>query len=106
MFRRFWILAIALAAGIAGAATAGFDADRYLQHIRFLASPEMRGRATGSAELEKAAEYIDGQFRADGLQPPPGTSGFLQPFQVTTSAKMGAGNRLDIVGGAEKESLQ
>ena len=39
----------------AAAAAGAFDADRYLDHIKFLASPEMKGRATGSPELEKAA---------------------------------------------------
>src|ERR1043166_10292596 len=27
----------------------------YLDHVRYLASPELKGRATGSPELEKAA---------------------------------------------------
>ena len=57
------------------AADASFNATRYLDHIKYLASPELKGRATGSPELEKAAKYIADQFRADGLQPPPGSAG-------------------------------
>jgi len=79
--RRLYIF-VALASLAWGAATGAFDPDRYLDHIKFLASPEMKGRATGSPELEKAAQYIVEQFRADGLQPPPGAKGYLQPFQV------------------------
>ena len=45
------------------------DAPRYLAHVKFLASEAMRGRATGSPELEKAAAYIARQFKTDGLQP-------------------------------------
>ncbi|HVW87643.1 MAG TPA: hypothetical protein VHB50_23310, partial [Bryobacteraceae bacterium] len=81
MRRRFWLLTVF--AAIAAAATNGggsFDPERYLDHIKFLASPEMRGRASGSPELEKAAQYIAGQFHSDGLQSPPGARNYLQPF--------------------------
>ena len=82
-----------------------FDAGRYLNHIKYLASPEMRGRETGSPELEKAAQYIAGQFRADGLKPPDGKS-YMQAFEVTTSAKLGAANRFQISEGKDTEDLQ
>jgi hypothetical protein len=62
--KRFFLaalLAIPLAADV--------DPDLYLSHIRYLASPELKGRATGSPELEKAAHYIADQFRSFGLQP-------------------------------------
>src|ERR1700688_4167931 len=100
MLRRFCV--IAAAAGLAVAAAAGavaFDPDRYLQHIKVLASPEMKGRATGSPEPDKAAAYIVAQFRAEGLQPPPGASGYLQSFQVTTSASLGRANRFEFSSG-------
>src|SRR5207247_8092821 len=42
----------------------------YLAHVRYLASPELKGRATGSPELEKAANYIASQFKSFGLKPP------------------------------------
>jgi Zn-dependent M28 family amino/carboxypeptidase len=70
-----------------------FDAGRYLQHVRHLSSPELKGRGTGSPELEKAAHYIAEQFKAIGLQPVDGKS-FLQPFPVTTNARLGKGNRM------------
>ena len=89
-----------LVAAAAYSATSGapaFDPDRYLGHIKFLASPEMRGRESGSPELEKAAQYIAAQFRADGLKPVDGKS-YLQPFEVTTMAKMGRANRFELQG--------
>jgi len=103
--RRLYIF-VALASLTWGAATGAFDPDRYLDHIKFLASPEMKGRATGSPELEKAAQYIVEQFRADGLQAPPGAKGYLQPFQVTTSAKLGRSNKFDFSAGGETQSLE
>ncbi|MDP1622071.1 MAG: M28 family peptidase [Bacteroidales bacterium] len=39
------------------------------QHISYLASDSMKGRATPSAELDAAAEYIARQFKSYGLQP-------------------------------------
>lgn len=102
---------ICFLAGLAGtvlAATIGdaaFDANRYLDHIKYLASPEMRGRESGSPELEKAAQYIANQFKADGLKAPDGKS-YLQPFEVTTSAKPGKANRFEFSIKGETQELQ
>src|ERR1700709_2612570 len=87
-------LTAAAAVFAAKSAPLAFNAERYLGHIRFLASPEMRGRESGSPELEKAAQYIAGEFKADGLKPLDGKS-YLQAFEVTTSAKLGRSNRFD-----------
>lgn len=106
MLRKFLVLTAA--AGIvwaAASADSAFDPVRYLNHIKFLASPEMRGRATGSPELEKAADYIAGQFRADGLKPAEGKT-YLQPFEVTTTAKMGKANRFEFTVQSQTETLQ
>ena len=106
MLRRACLL-IGLA-GIVFAASSSdsaFDAERYLNHIKYLASPVMRGRESGSPELEKAAQYIAGQFKADGLKPPDGQN-YLQAFDVTTSAKAGKANRFDFAVGGETQTLQ
>ncbi len=66
---------LALACALSLAAADSFESDRYLAHIKFLASPELKGRATGSPELEQAARYISDQFRSFGLKPPPGVIG-------------------------------
>src|SRR5216117_1789445 len=70
------------------------DPQRYMAHVKFLASESMRGRATGSPELEKAAAYIAKQFKSAGLQPVDGKS-YLQAFPVTTNARLGASNRFE-----------
>ena len=66
---------------------AEIDPQRYLDHIKFLASEEMKGRGSGTPELEKAAEYIARQFKAIGLQPVDGQS-YFQPFEVATNARL------------------
>jgi aminopeptidase YwaD len=59
-----------------------------------LASDEMDGRAAGSAGAAKAAEQIAGEFRRVGLQPGGDGDQYLQPFEVVTGIRLGAGNRL------------
>src|SRR3981189_3719759 len=82
-----------------------FDAPHYLAHVKFLASETMRGRATGSPELEKAAAYIAKQFKAAGLEPVEAKS-YLQAFPVTTNARLGPGNRFEYTDGAKTTALK
>jgi hypothetical protein len=46
-----------------------FSAEKMLEHIKFLASDELKGRGLGTEELNKAAQYIADQFTEAGLQP-------------------------------------
>jgi len=80
------------AAAAAYGAAATINPDQYLDDIKFLASKEMKGRGTGSPELEKAAAYIAADFRSFGLQPVDGKS-YYQAFSVTTHARLGSDNR-------------
>jgi aminopeptidase YwaD len=89
--RRAAALWLAAAVWCAGA-TAPVDAGRYLENIKYLASTELRGRATGSPELDRAAEFIAARFRAFGLAPAVGKD-YLQPFSVTINARLGEDNR-------------
>lgn len=82
----------------AAQSVSGLAADRYLQHVNYLASNEMKGRAAGSPELDQAAEYIAGQFRLWGLRPAGENSTYFQSFEVTTGAKPGEKNELRLDG--------
>jgi hypothetical protein len=53
-------------------------------HLTFLASDEMRGRDTGSPELEIAASYIATQFKILGLKQAPGLTNYYQPVALET----------------------
>jgi hypothetical protein len=75
-------------------APATIDANRYLEDVKYLASPQLRGRATGSPELEKAAHFIAAQFHSFGLKPIDGRS-YFQAFDVTTNARLGSANRFE-----------
>ncbi len=78
---------------------ADINPDQYLAHIRYLSSPALKGRATGSPELEKAAHYIAAQFHSFGLQP------VELAFPVTLGAHMGPKNRLKFTDGGESRTL-
>src|ERR1700722_3614961 len=79
---------------------ADINPDQYLAHIRYLASPGLKGRATGSPELEKAAHYIEGQFRSFGLKP------VELAFPVQLGAHLGTKNKLKFRESGESRNLQ
>ena len=95
-------------AALLSAATTGLellDPDHYISDVRYLASPELKGRATGSPEIEKAAHYIAKQFKDDHLRPVEADS-YLQPFPVTTSARLGKANSMATVVNGRTESFR
>ena len=79
-------------AAAAYAASASIDPALFMDDVKFLASKNLKGRGTGTPELEKAAAFIAAKFRAFGLQPIDGKS-YYQAFSVTTNAKLGDNNR-------------
>ena len=89
------LCAACAAAPAAFAAAAQIDPQVYLGEIKYLASKELKGRLTGSPELEKAAAFISARFREFGLQPVNGRS-YYQPFPAVTAAHLGASNRLGV----------
>ncbi len=78
------------------------SAARYMTDVTFLARDEMKGRGSGTPELEIAADYIAEQFRLAGLTPKGENGTYFQPFEVTTGAQLGAKNELAIAGAALK----
>jgi len=91
-------------AWVAFGASASIDPNVYLDDIKFLASPNLKGRGTGTPELEKAAAFIAAKFRSFGLQPIDGKS-YYQAFSVTTKARLGPDNRLSYKVGATRVKL-
>lgn len=102
--RTRWLFASLILAAVALAATATIDPNLYLNDIKFLASPELRGRGTGSAELEKAAAYLERNYRHLGIKPI-GKS-YQQAFPVTTDAALGKTNRFQFTGNGHTTTLR
>jgi len=76
---------------------------RYLNDVKVLAAPDMEGRGAGTKGIDRAAHYIEHEFKALGLEPA-GSQSYLQPFTVTTGAKLKGKNDLIVhVGSVEKK---
>src|SRR4030095_3347558 len=76
------------------AATPAIDAERLIGHIQFLASDDLKGRASGSPELERAADYIAQQFKDIGLAPGGENGTWVTPFDLVAGLPVGEGNSL------------
>ena len=93
---RNYLMLVAAAVAPAGfAAAEAFDEQRYLKDVKFLASPALRGRGTGTPELAKAAAYLEREFRKLGLQQP---RSWRQTFTVTVNARPGPGSKVAVNG--------
>jgi len=58
------------------------DVDRI---IKTLSADDMQGRATFTPGIEKAAQFIEGEFKQTGLKPLPGNTTYRQNFTMTRS---------------------
>ena len=64
-----------------------FSADNLMEHVKFLASEELKGRGLGTEELDKAAQYIAEQFKAAGLEPAGDDGTYFQNWIQTVGGK-------------------
>ena len=78
------------------AAPAEIAPDALLQHIKFLSSDELKGRATAPPNSKRPATYVARQFKAVGLQPGGTSDEWFQPFQLIAGLTVGSGNRLSV----------
>jgi aminopeptidase YwaD len=85
---------------------ADLSESRYFEYVKYLSSDDMKGRASGSPELDKAADYIASQFRSWGLRPMGDGNTYFQRFQVTTGAQLGPNNDLQVNGSKLKINEQ
>ncbi len=85
-------------------AAPAISAEWLQKHVNYLASPEMRGRATGTKELDRAAQYVAGKFKEFGLEAGAGGS-YFQKFAVTVGARLGPKNRAGWALAAGKDAL-
>ena len=98
--------ALAALAILPALAAAPYDItpESYLAHIKFLASPDLKGRLTGTPELNQAADYIAAQFSKAGLQPLRGS--YFQDFEVTARTALSDGDRLTLHAGGHSKELK
>ncbi|HET9272364.1 MAG TPA: hypothetical protein VFO31_29505, partial [Vicinamibacterales bacterium] len=94
--RSFAAAGVLALAGAAAAAAADIPPSALLEHIKYLASDDLKGRGDGSPELDRAADYIADRFRASGLQPGGDNGTWFQRFELVAGLNVGAGNELSI----------
>jgi hypothetical protein len=88
------------------ASQAGASATDLLEIVKTLAAPEMAGRASGSPGMERAAQYIAGEFWRAGLEPRGDAGSYFQTFDVVTGIRLGEGNRLRLQQGERTQEFQ
>ena len=54
--------------------------------VPYLASDALEGRGIGTHGLDLAADYLADHFRAAGVKPLPGMTGYFQPFDYTAAS--------------------
>jgi len=65
------------------------------EHIKYLASDELKGRYPGTPESKMAQEYLINQFKSANISPFE-THGYLQPFDFVNNIVTGKNNKLFI----------
>ena len=98
------VLAFSLLAAATTTSVGPADPQLYLNDIKTLAAPDMEGRGAGTKGLDRAAKYLEHRYKSLGLQPA-GTKGYLQPFTVTTGAKLKSDNSLTEEVSGKKQTL-
>jgi hypothetical protein len=98
------VLAFSLLATATPTSIGPADSTRYLNDIKTLSAPDMEGRGAETKGLAKASQYLERRYKSLGLQPA-GTDGYLQPFTVTTGARLKPDNSLTEEIGGKKQAL-
>jgi len=63
---------------------AKMSSEQVVKDITYLASDKLKGRASFSAEIDQAGEYISQRFSEIGLLPLEGQSSYKQTFKITS----------------------
>jgi Zn-dependent M28 family amino/carboxypeptidase len=80
------------------------EGKRWWSHIEYLASDALEGRDVGSAGFEKAATYVEGQFKEIGLKPG-GIGGYRQPVKLESRVLAQDRTALTLVRNGEPQPL-
>ncbi|MEE2839776.1 MAG: M28 family peptidase [Acidobacteriota bacterium] len=91
--RMFLGAAVCLGMVVAAPAQSGHD-EPFMEHLRYLASDELKGRGNGSEELEQAARYIAEHYREAGLLPAGEGDTYFQEFELTLGQGLGSRNQI------------
>ncbi len=85
---------------------AAIDTTTVRKHLYTLASDDMQGRATGTPGIEKAAQYIEGEFKRIGLKTYDSLTSYRQTFTFKnkrTQEEITAFNVIGVLEGKSKK---
>ena len=86
---RFFIVIGVLCLGLAvGFGISDSRTEELLGHARYLASDELMGRGVGTPGIDKARDYIVGEFKKYGLAPGGESGSYFQRLSVTTGVRL------------------
>ena len=80
------------------------EGKRWWRHIEFLASDDLAGRNVGSPGFERAATYVEGQFKQIGLKPGSNSS-YRQPVKLESRVLDPEQTQLSLVRNGAEELL-
>jgi hypothetical protein len=86
---------------IASLNAAGPAAD-WWKHVVYLSDDSLNGRAAGTPEHRKAAEYVASEFKTLGLDPS-GVNGFLQPVPLQEVSVDAKASKIAVTGASARE---
>ena len=92
---RIIFTAIFLLAAAAGLQAQQIDSVAVKKTESILASDTMRGRATFTPDIERAADYIESRFKKAGLKTWNGSGSYRQPFAMVRTTPVSATATLD-----------
>lgn len=101
----FWTLSCSQAQDSVEQIEAEISQSELELNIHFLSSDELRGRATGTPELDIAAKYIADWFQAYDVTTAPGYDSYFQEFDVTLrdSSVVKSKNVIGVVEGSDPD---
>lgn len=77
---------------------------KMLDAIKYLASDELEGRGVSTRGINLAADYIEKEFKAAGLNVKAVNDSAFQKFKINTGSKLGPNNELQL-SGPDKQSI-
>jgi Zn-dependent M28 family amino/carboxypeptidase len=94
----------ALALVLLAAQNSATEGTRWWSHVQFLADDALEGRNVGTPGFEKAAAYVEGQFKAIDLKPG-GVGGYRQPVLFEARTLVAEQSKLTLVRQGAEEPL-
>ncbi|MCI0342765.1 MAG: M20/M25/M40 family metallo-hydrolase [Planctomycetales bacterium] len=86
-------------------ALAAITPEGMMEHVKFLASDDLKGREAGTPEGRRAADYVAARFRSAGLEPIGEQGTFFQAVKISGETQPGPDSTVSLLAGAGEKVL-